>query len=88
MSRGPAKSGFNPSKEQYRCPVQNCNSEFLWDEITGHFTENANLALLCELFSPPDEFWNFYDSAGSVLDSQHYIHPWVSTFQFLNVYSY
>ena len=22
MSRGPAKSGFNPSKEQYRCPVQ------------------------------------------------------------------
>ena len=23
-----------------------------------------------------DEFYNFYDSAGSVLDSQHYIHPW------------
>ena len=26
-------------------------------------------------FSPSDEFCNFYDSAGSVLDSQHYIHP-------------
>ena len=28
MSKGPANSGFNPLKEQYRCPVQNCNSEF------------------------------------------------------------
>ena len=27
MSRGPASSGFNPSKEKYRCPVQNCNSD-------------------------------------------------------------
>ena len=27
MSRGPALSGFNPSKEKYRCPVQNCNSD-------------------------------------------------------------
>ena len=27
-------------------------------------------------FFPSDEFCNFYDSAGSVLDSQHYIHPW------------
>ena len=25
--------------------------------------------------SPSDEFCNFYDAAGSVLDSQHYIHP-------------
>ena len=23
-----------------------------------------------------DEFGNSYDDAGSVLDSQHYIHPW------------
>ena len=44
----PAKSGFNPSKEQYRCPVQNCNSEFRGDEISRHFTKNANLALLRE----------------------------------------
>ena len=28
------------------------------------------------LFSPPAEFCNFCDSAGSVLNSQHYIHPW------------
>jgi hypothetical protein len=48
MSRGPAKSGFNPVKEQYRCPVQNCNSEFRGDEISRHFTKNANLALLRE----------------------------------------
>jgi hypothetical protein len=27
MSRGPALSGFNPSKEKYRCPVQNCNAD-------------------------------------------------------------
>ena len=27
MSRGPASSGFNPSKEKYRCPVKNCNSD-------------------------------------------------------------
>ena len=27
MSRGPASSGFNPSKEKYRYPVQNCNSD-------------------------------------------------------------
>ena len=26
-------------------------------------------------FPPSDEFFNFYDGAGSVLDSQHYIHP-------------
>ena len=44
----PAKSGFNPSKEQYRCPVQNCNSEFRGDEISRHFTKNANLDLLRE----------------------------------------
>ena len=35
--------------------------------------------MLCEksnkLFCS-DEFCNFYDGAGSVLDSQHYIHPW------------
>ena len=48
MSRGPSKSGFNPSKERYRCPVQKCNSEFRGDEISRHFTKNANLALLCE----------------------------------------
>ena len=40
----PAKSGF----KQYRCPVQNCNSEFRGDEISRHFTKNANLALLRE----------------------------------------
>jgi hypothetical protein len=28
-----------------------------------------------EFFSPSDEFCIFYDGAGSVLDSQHYIHP-------------
>ena len=27
-------------------------------------------------FSPLDEFCNFCDTAGSVLHSQHYIHPW------------
>jgi hypothetical protein len=26
-------------------------------------------------FPPADEFCNFCDAAGSVLDSQHYIHP-------------
>ena len=28
------------------------------------------------VFSTSAEFCNFYDGAGSVLDSQHYIHPW------------
>ena len=27
MSRGPASSGFNPIKEKFRCPLQNCNSD-------------------------------------------------------------
>ena len=27
------------------------------------------------MFSPSVEFCNFYDAAGSVLDSKHYIHP-------------
>ena len=31
-------------------------------------------------FSPSYGFCNFYDSAGSVLDSQHYIHPWIFYF--------
>ena len=48
MSRGPKKSGFNPVKEYYRCPVKNCNSEFRGDEISRHFTKNANLDLLRE----------------------------------------
>jgi hypothetical protein len=48
MSRRPAKSGFNPSKEKYRCPVQNFNSEFRGDDISRHFTKNASLALLHE----------------------------------------
>ena len=48
MSRGPVKSGFNPSKEQYQCPVLNCNSIIRGDEISRHFTKNANLDLLCE----------------------------------------
>ena len=30
-------------------------------------------------FSPLNEFCNFYDAAGSVLDSQHYIHPCLET---------
>ena len=46
MSRGPKKSGFNPVKEYYRCPVKNCNSQFRGDEISRHFTKNANLDLL------------------------------------------
>ena len=45
MSRGPKKSGFNPVKEYYRCPVKNCNSQFRGDEISRHFTKNANLDL-------------------------------------------
>ena len=28
------------------------------------------------MFFPSDELCNFHDSHGSVLDSQHYIHPW------------
>ena len=48
MSRGPKKSGFNPVKEYFRCPVKNCNSEFRGDEISRHFTKNANLDLLRE----------------------------------------
>ena len=48
MSRGPKKSGFNPVKEYYRCPVKNCNSQFRGDEISRHFTKNANLDLLRE----------------------------------------
>ena len=48
MSRRPKKSGFNPVKEYFRCPVKNCNSEFREDEISRHFTKNANLALLRE----------------------------------------
>ena len=48
MSGGPSKSGFNPIKKIYRCPVQNCNSEFRGDEISSNFTKNANLALLRE----------------------------------------
>ena len=39
------------------------------------------------IFSPPAEFCNFYDSAGSVLDSQHYIHPCDFT-QTLKIYDY
>ena len=46
MYRGLAPSGFNPSKEKYRCPVQNCNSEFQSDDISRHFTKN--LVMLCE----------------------------------------
>ena len=46
MSRGPKKSGFNPVREYYRCPVKNCNSQFRGDEISRHFTKNANLDLL------------------------------------------
>ena len=42
------KSGFNPVKEYYRCPVKNCNSQFRGDEISRHFTKNANLDLLRE----------------------------------------
>ena len=34
MFRGPAQSGFNPSKEKYKCPLQNCNSEFQGDVIS------------------------------------------------------
>ena len=46
MSRGPAKSGFNPVKEQYRCPVQNCNSDFqkLWEVLMIRVTSEA----ICE----------------------------------------
>ena len=91
MSRGPKKSGFNPVKEYYRCPVKNCNSQFRGDEISRHFTKNANLDLLREalenqsnlrknlpsgkVVAKSAEFCNFYDATGSVLDSKHYIHP-------------
>ena len=33
MSRGPAKSGFNPNKEHYRCPLQNRFGKILLDKI-------------------------------------------------------
>ena len=57
MSRGPKKSGFNPVKEYYRCPVKNCNSQFRGDEISRHFTKNANLDLLREaLENQPENF--------------------------------
>ena len=31
---------------------------------------------------PSDEFSDFYDGHGSVLDSQYYIHPWTCFFTF------
>ena len=30
-----------------------------------------------DIFLPSDKFYNFYDGAGSVLDSYHFIHPWL-----------
>ncbi len=56
MSRGPSKSGFNPSKERYRCPVQKCNSKFRGDEISRHLTKNAGLALLHEALENQSNF--------------------------------
>ena len=37
MSIGPKKSGFNPVKEYYRCPVKNCNFQFRGDEKKSRF---------------------------------------------------
>jgi hypothetical protein len=37
--------------------------------------EKRGLPLYQDFLFPSAEFCNFYDSAGSVLDSQHYIHP-------------
>ena len=43
--------------------------------------KNVNSSFVIErqidIFFPSDEFCNLYDAAGSVLDSQHYIHPWM-----------
>ena len=75
MSRGPAKSGFNPSKEHYRCPLQNCFGKILLDKIYKCVSfENFNKLFSYwkinrQFFSPPHEFCNFYDGVGSVLDS-------------------
>ena len=50
---------------------QHCGkNRFLQPEIF-----NIEICLKSNLFPPSDEFCNFCDAAGSVLDSQHYIHP-------------
>ena len=47
------------------CYVKNLTSSFLIEKLLDKKND-----------FPSDEFCNFYDGAGSVLDSQHYIHPW------------
>ena len=44
--RGPTASGYQPSRDKYKCPVKNCNSEIRGDDISKHFQKNANLVAL------------------------------------------
>ena len=50
----------------YNCVLcEKSNTLFCYCKIDRYF------------FSRLDEFCNFYDAAGSVLDSKYYIHPWL-----------
>ena len=45
-ARGPMASGFQPSRDRYKCPVKGCKSEFRGDDISKHFAKYANLLVL------------------------------------------
>ena len=51
MSRGPQASGFQPSRDKYKCPVKCCNAEYRGDDIKGHFQKFSNLVALPILLS-------------------------------------
>ena len=73
MSRGPKKSGFNPVKEYYKCPVKNCNSQFRGDEISRHFTKNANLDLLREALENQSNLRKTLPSGEVVANSDEFL---------------
>ena len=45
-NRGTLPSAHLPSREKYKCPVKNCNSELRGDDISKHFQKNSNLVEL------------------------------------------
>ena len=72
--RGPLASGFQASRQKYKCPVKDCNSEFRGDDIAKHFRKCANLLALTAAIEKQSLLKESSTPSDTIEISEDYLH--------------
>ena len=66
-ARGPWSSGYQPSRDNYKCPVEKCKSQNIrGDDISKHFESQGNLLVLDKAIEHQSELKKRFSASDAV----------------------